>query len=269
MILFYRSCLFNLCSVTTSTQPYCNWLDWLSLWRSNLYVRSISEWSLYLSPAKSYLDWSCTCFSYSVFSTLVDDPLSPPSSHHSPITPLLLITPSYYIPSLLPSLPLITPSPPHHTSSPHLLTTLFTPPSHHSLKGNHNTKGLVKSHFTMSLNLYRTFLSLKTSFLIIFCKKNFGTKSTKSWNMTAARTCETAHVQRLWFIFPRAIFYPLKIPLFHIFESFLCLNNFSAIFPMYPGTTKATSKKNQVQRCFRFPGILLSEGRRRRIQWHT
>ena len=29
---------------------------------------------------------------------------------------------------------------------------------------------------------------------------------------------------------------------------------------MYPGTTKATSKKNQVQRCFRFPGILLSEG---------
>ena len=76
----------------------------------------------------------------------------------------------------------------------------------------------------------------------------------------AARTCETAHVQRLRFIFPRAIFYPLKRPLFHIFESFLCLINFSAIFPMYPGTTKATSKKNQVQRCFRFPGILLSEG---------
>ena len=35
--------------------------------------------------------------------------------------------------------------------------------------------------------------------------------------------------------------------------------NFSAIFPMYLGTTKATSKKNQVQRCFRFPGILLSQ----------
>ena len=85
MILFYRSCLFNLCSVTTSTQPYCNWLNWLSLWRSNLYVRSISEWSLYLSPAKSYLDRSCTCFSYSVFSTLVDDPLSPPSSQFTPL----------------------------------------------------------------------------------------------------------------------------------------------------------------------------------------
>ena len=50
--------------------------------------------------------------SYSVFSTLVDDPLSPPSSHHSALTPLLLITPSHYIPSLLPSLPLTTPGPP-------------------------------------------------------------------------------------------------------------------------------------------------------------
>ena len=83
----------------------------------------------------------------------------------------------------------------------------------------------------------------------------FGTKSTKSWNMTAAaaRTCKVAHVQCRRFIFPRAIFYPLKRPLFHIFKSFLCLINFAAIFPMYPGTTKATSKKNQVQRCFRFP----------------
>ena len=114
----------------------------------------------------------------------------------------------------------------------------------------------------MSLNLCRTFLSLKTSFLIIFCKQNFGTKSTKSWNMTAAaaRTCEILHVQRLRFIFPRAIFCPSRRPLFHIFESFLCKMNFSDIFPMYHGTTKATSKKNQVQRCFRFPGILLSEG---------
>ena len=36
--------------------------------------------------------------------------------------------------------------------------------------------------------------------------------------------------------------------------------NFSAIFPMYLGATKATSKKNQVERCFRFPGISVSEG---------
>ena len=28
MILFYRSCLFNLCSVTTSTQNPSNWQDW-------------------------------------------------------------------------------------------------------------------------------------------------------------------------------------------------------------------------------------------------
>ena len=71
-----------------------------------------------------------------------------PSSHHSPLTQLIIITPLHYIPSLLPSLPLTTPShqpssptllttPPHHPlhhsppylpSSPHLLTTLFTTP---------------------------------------------------------------------------------------------------------------------------------------------
>ena len=152
-----------------------------------------------------------------------------------------------------PSTPPAPPTTPHHSS--------FPPVSHCFLKGSNQTKKLVKSHFSMSLNLCRAFLSLKTSFLIIFCKKNFGTKSTKSWNMTAAatRTCETAHVQRRRIIFPRAIFYPLKRPLFHIFESFLSLINFSAIFPMYLGTTNATSKKNQVQRCFRFPGILLSQ----------
>ena len=76
----------------------------------------------------------------------------------------------------------------------------------------------------------------------------------------AARTCETAHVQRRQFIFPRAIFDLLKRPLFHIFKSFFCKIYFSAIFPLYPGTIEATSKKNQVQRCFRFPGILLSDG---------
>ena len=161
-------------------------------------------------------------------------PLTTPthsSSHHSPlpllITPLtplhttppslLIINPSHYIPSLLPSLPLTTPhhpfSPPlftypphtlfttplltylpHHTSSPpssplpssHSSPPLTTPPSptpspltpphHHSLKGHNNTKELVKSHLSMSINLCRTFLSLKTSFLIIFCKKNFWDK---------------------------------------------------------------------------------------------
>ena len=34
----------------------------------------------------------------------------------------------------------------------------------------------MKSHLAMSLNLFRTFLSLKTSFLIIFCKNNFWDK---------------------------------------------------------------------------------------------
>ena len=139
-------------------------------------------------------------------------------------------------------------NPPPHDS--------FPPVSHCFLKGPNQTKKLVKSPFPMPINFCRTFLSLKTSFLIIFCKKNVGTNSTKSWNMTAAaRTCETAHVQCHRIIFPRAIFYLLKRPLFHIFKSFFCKIYFSAIFPMYPGTTKATSKKNQVQKCFRFPGI--------------
>ena len=52
-----------------------------------------------------------------------------------------------------------------------------------------------------------------------------------------------------------------KGPYFTFSSPFLCLINFTAIFPMYGlGTTKATSKKNQVRRCFRFSGILLSEG---------
>ena len=65
---------------------------------------------------------------------------------------------------------------------------------------------------------------------------------------------------------PRAIFYPSKIPLFNIFKSFLHL--FAAIFTMYIplGTIKATSKNNQVQRCFNFPGIYLSDTQR---EWHT
>ena len=138
-----------------------------------------------------------------------------PSSHHSPLSLLFTpLTPIHtnalptlpHYSSLLPlaSLhPLTTPSrcplslpltTPHLPSSPHLLTTLFTTlfltylpnhtPLHHPLhpssppllKGHHDTKELVKIHFPMSLNLCRTFLSLKTSFLIIFSKKNFWDK---------------------------------------------------------------------------------------------
>ena len=120
-------------------------------------------------------------------------PLTTPSHH--PFSPLLLnyLPCSPHLLTTLLTTPLLTllwliTNLPHHTTSPPSspLTTTY-----HPLKGRHNTKRLVKSHFPMSLNLCRTFLSLKTSFLIIFCKKNFGTKSTKSWNMTAAaaRTC--------------------------------------------------------------------------------
>ena len=51
----------------------------------------------------------------------------------------------------------------------------------------------------------------------------------------------------------------LKETLIFTFSSPFCIMNFSAIFPMYLGTAKATSKKNQVQRCFHFPLILLSQ----------
>ena len=46
---------------------------------------------------------------------------------------------------------------------------------------------------------------------------------------------------------------PLKNTLISHFQ--VLFINFTDIFPLYLGTMKATSKKNQVQRCFRFPGI--------------
>ena len=104
---------------------------------------------LYLSPAKSYLDRSCTCFSYSVFSTLVDDPFphplhTPPSSHHSPsplhhftTSPLHHFTTPTHISPLLTPFPIISS---HHSPSPLLRplqlttpqTTLPAPSSYHS-----------------------------------------------------------------------------------------------------------------------------------------
>ena len=55
---------------------------------------------------------------------------------------------------------------PHHSTSPLPLThpspLPLTPSPHHSLKGPNQTKIFVKSHLFMSLNLCRTFLSLKT-----------------------------------------------------------------------------------------------------------
>ena len=70
---------------------------------------------------------------------------------------------------------------PHHSTSPLPLThpspLPLTPSPHHSLKGPNQTKIFVKSHLFMSLNLCRTFLSLKTFFSDNFLEKNnFGTK---------------------------------------------------------------------------------------------
>ena len=121
-------------------------------------------------------------YHFSSLPSLLFTPMhSPPLPHYSSLLPLT--TSSHHPPHYSLSLPLTTP--PHLPSSPHLFTTLFltylpnhTPlhhplhtSPHHSKKGHHNTKGLVKSHFSMSLNLCRTFLSLKKSFLILFYKK--------------------------------------------------------------------------------------------------
>ena len=101
-----------------------------------------------------------------------------PSHHHST---------HYPAPHPPPHQPLNPPhpsnSPLHHFPSPHLTPLLLTPPlplahnPHHSFKkGPYQTKRFVKSHFPMSINLCRTFLLLKTLFLIIFCKKYFWEK---------------------------------------------------------------------------------------------
>ena len=54
----------------------------------------------------------CTCVSYSVFSTLADGPLSPPSSHQSP-SPLHHSTPTYVSPFLTPFLIITSHRSPH------------------------------------------------------------------------------------------------------------------------------------------------------------
>ena len=122
----------------------------------------------------------------------------------------------------------------------------------------------------MSLNLFRTFLSLKTSFLIIFCKKNFGTKSTKSWNMTAAavRTCETAHVHYHRIVFPRAVFYlsSLKKTLISHFQVLFVLNNFCCYFSHVPRDNKSHLQKESGPKVLSFSWNLALRGRE---EWHT
>ena len=166
-------------------------------------------------------------------------PPYPTTSHYSPhyilsslpsLPPLLLLTtPPHHIFS---PTRFTTPLPtyiPHHTSSPHPGTpSPLTPTPHRSspplLKGASERQKTVKIYLAMSLNLCRTFLSLKTSFLIIFCKKKLGQNRPKVgiWRRRRARAklC-TCIVQRHRFIFPRAIFYLLKDPYF-TFSSPFC-----------------------------------------------
>ena len=74
----------------------------------------------------------------------------------------------------------LTPYPPHYSPNPTTPNPIPHPTLHsHAplfLKGPNQSKKFVKSAFLMSLNLFRTLLSLKTSFLIIFMKNNFWDK---------------------------------------------------------------------------------------------
>ena len=95
-------------------------------------------------------------------------PTTPPPLHPTSLPPPSVLTPPHYPPS-----PLTPPhTTPHHPPSP---TPLCLTPPHHSLKELelNKTKRFVKSDLSMSINLCRTFLSLKTSFLTIFCERCF------------------------------------------------------------------------------------------------
>ena len=108
----------------------------------------------------------------------------------------------------------------------------------------------MKSHLPVSLNLCRTFLSLKTSFLVNLCKKMLGQinqeleydgggvhvrNCTRATSSTRFSTCNIIRQNTFQ-----------KSPCFTFFSPF-CVNYFFDIFPMYLGTINATSKKNQVQ----------------------
>ena len=93
-------------------------------------------------------------------------PSTPPPFclHHLPLlltTPTQLTIPTHH--------PLTTPPSLHQsplplTTSPHPSST----PLFKELKGPNQTKRFVNINFPMSINLCRTFLSLTTSFLVIF-----------------------------------------------------------------------------------------------------
>ena len=184
-------------------------------------------------------------------------PLATPHHPHHPSPPLT--TPHHPSPPLTtphhPSSPLLT-TPPHHTT---LFTTLFLtylpnhtplhhplhPSPHHSYKGNHNTKGLVKSYFSMSLNLCRTFLSLKTSFLIIFCKKNFWDKIDQKLEYDGSGGAHVLNGARatLSIHFSTCNILPLKKTLISHFRVLLCLINFCCYFSHVPRDNKSHLQK--------------------------
>ena len=157
-------------------------------------------------------------------------------AHHASSPPLLPTTPH-------PLRPLTTPY--HHSPSP--LHSTFTPPplhihptTNHSPSPHHSSP-LTQPPHTSSLPLFK------------------GTKSEYS-----IREKSLSHVYKLLQDLPitQNIISDTRNVFDSFFRVFLCFKiGFAAIFHMYLGTIIATNK-NQVQRCFCFPGIFLSDTRR-------
>ena len=129
------------------------------------------------------------------------------------------------------------PTTPHHSS--------FPPVSHCFLKGPNQTKKLVKSHLSMSLNLFRTFLSLKTSSLIIFCKKIFWDKIDQKLEyvggggahmLNCARATTSIH-------FSTCKILPLKNTLISHFQVLLVKNVFFCYFSHVPWDNQSHLQK--------------------------
>ena len=183
-------------------------------------------------------------------------PFSHLSSHHS-LSPLPLTTPPHHSPTPLRSYsPLLTPFPiitslhsPHLTT--HLFITLFTPhPT--TLKRTRKKSFFYVSKPLQGLPITQNIISDH------FLQKKFWDKIDQKLEYDGGGDAHVRNCARAMssIHFSTCNILPLKKTLIsHFRVLFVFKINFSDIFPMYLGTTKATSKKNQVQRCFRFPGI--------------
>ena len=119
----------------------------------------------------------------------------------------------------------------------------------------------------MSLNLCRTFLSLKTSFLIIFCKKNFWDKIDQKLEYdgggddvhvrSCARATSSIH-------FSTCNILPLKKTLISHFQVLFVLNNFCCYFSHVPWDNESHLQKESGPKVLSFSWNLALRGTERR-----